>query len=336
MNVITWAWWHLPLSRENKEKLKSFLFTVFPFIFQKSRAYRNWQEARIFSKQQFATMDKNQAGMIKEANSFSTSDMKYQPELIPEEPISELAIVIHAFHLDVFKEILDYLKKIEGVPFKIFVTSPANITKTINTLLATNSFEYNSIPVENRGRDILPFLKMLPYVVNDGYQVILKIHTKKSDHRRTGQLWRNDLYNKLLKKTAIARAIQIFNTDLSIGLIGAHGHIVPMHLYYGANANRVERMCTAMGVESSQLTNLNFPAGSMFFARKQALIPILNLNINPGDFEDEKGQKDGTMAHAMERAFSVSTYAAHLKLVDMTFNTQQPNPIISKDHHFTH
>ena len=336
MNIITLAWWHLPLSRENKERLKSFIFVIFPIIFRNSMVYRNWKNARIFSKQYSIPLTPKPDGSLAEINPFLQSNLKFQPEPISSEPISSISIVIHAFHFDVFKEILKYLKNIQRVPFKIFVTSPSNITNKINTLLEYNSLEYHSISVENRGRDILPFLEMIPQVFNEGYQVILKIHTKKSNHRLTGELWRDDLYNKLLTNTAITQALRIFNKDHTVGLVGVPGHIVPMNLYYGANARRIEQLSEAMGVEISQLINLNFSAGSMFFIRKQALLPLVELNLTPGYFENESGQKDGTMAHAIERAFAVTTHAAKLKLVNITYDDQLQRLHITKDHPFTH
>jgi len=238
--------------------------------------------------------------------------------------------------LEIFKEIIKYLNDLDEIKFALYVTCPEEFIDKINELLESHFFKYNSIPVENRGRDILPFLRMLPQIFEDGHPVILKIHTKKSDHRRTGELWRKDLYDKLLKDKAVKQAVDIFNKDHSVGLIGVPGHVVPMSLYYGANARMVQSLSLAMGVSPSQFRGMNFSAGSMFYARRQALLPLLELGLQTKDFEDELGQRDGTLAHAVERAFAISTMAANMKLVDMTYSPQKQNLAITKDHPFTY
>lgn len=327
------AWWHIPLSRENKEMIKTIIFRSFPFIFTKSRAYQNWREAVIFAKSPDSILRGSvQETLFNKIN--SESEKKHQPGPVSKEPVNSLAIIIHAFHFDIFQEINDYIKYINAVKFRLYVTSPDYLSEKITGFLENDHYDFKFLPVENRGRDILPFLKIVPQAFSDGYQVILKIHTKKSNHRQSGELWRKDLYNKLLKESIIKRAIQIFNTDPSIGLIGAPGHFVPMNLYYGANARMVEKLSEAMGIELPQLTNLNFSAGSMFYIRKPALMPLLNLGLTPNDFEEEIGQKDGTLAHSVERAFALSVFAANLKQVVTTYNSGESLKV-TKDHPFT-
>lgn len=333
---ITWCWWHLPLSRERKELVKTIVFRSFPFIFRNSKVYQNWNEARVWTM----TADSRHPGKnndpVQEVRQKNVADERFLHEPIKNEPIAALAIVIHAFHLEIFKEIMEYLKNEQEIKVVLYVTCPESILEKIDELLSNSTFEYKSMPVENRGRDILPFLEILPQVFMDGYEVILKIHTKKSDYRMTGALWRNDLFKKLLKKSAIKQALKIFNSDCMVGMVGAPGHMVPMNLYYGANAKKTEMLAIAMGVVASRLHDLIFPAGSMFYARKQALLPLLNLGLESKDFEEELGQKDGTLAHAVERAFAVSAAAANLTSVDMSYDPQKQSLTITKNHPFTH
>jgi lipopolysaccharide biosynthesis protein len=246
-----------------------------------------------------------------------------------------LAIAIHAFYTDIFAEILCKLEKSGYNKIALYVTTTTSQFKIIEGLLNKSSYPFILKEVENHGRDILPFLKMLPQIFADGNELILKIHTKKSNHLNRKDLWRNDLFNKLIGVGAINKAINIFEKNNAIGIIGPANHVLPMYYYYGGNALRVIGLGKKMGVDDCYLNNLNFVAGSMFYARKEALLPILNLGLNDSDFEIENLQTDGTMAHAVERAFAVALLAANLQLSDTDYNSSNPVLTVSTNHHFT-
>lgn len=327
-------WRFIPLHRPQKEILKQVFFSMFPFYFQRWAAYQNWKNAQQFSS-------KN--------NIFSSSDFWYRklylshqinitkPDNLAVKPLesSKLAIVIHVYYEDIFREIIKLLDTSEFKDFTLYITSPAHLSNTIDEILSKTSFRYFRMTVENRGRDIMPFLKILPKVFEDGHQLVLKLHTKGANHFKRKALWRNDLFEKLIGKGNLIKNIQVFSQNPYIGMLGPTGNILLMSVYYGANALAVAMLGSKVGVGKKQMKNLCFVAGSMFFARKEALLPILNLGLSEADFEAEDNQIDGTLAHAVERAFGLGLIVSGMKLADSASTPEKPCCRISMNHYFT-
>jgi lipopolysaccharide biosynthesis protein len=65
-----------------------------------------------------------------------------------------------------------------------------------------------------------------------------------------------------------------------------------------------------MGIRLSPAHVIDFPSGSMFWARPGALKPALNLGLRVDDFPVESGQHEDTLAHTIERLFLFSCEAA--------------------------
>jgi len=50
---------------------------------------------------------------------------------------------------------------------------------------------------------------------------------------------------------------------------------------------------------------MNFPVGTMFWARTAALKPLADLNLQWEDYTEEPIPIDGSMLHAIERIFGI-------------------------------
>jgi lipopolysaccharide biosynthesis protein len=241
-----------------------------------------------------------------------------------DEGDRKLAVVVHAFYRDIFLELLDLLADIHSISIKLFVTTPRDQCTDIDLDLKKSGFKYCIFPVENRGRDVLPFLAVMPRVMEEDFDYVLKLHTKKSTHRDDGDVWRTDIFGKLVGEEACAAAFDQFEKNADIGIIGPSGHLVPMDYYWGSNAQRVEVLAFRLGQKMETVHKLSFVAGTMFYARINALNPLFNLAIEDSEFEAESGQIDGTLAHAFERAIAISCYAAGYKLAESN-GLENPN-----------
>ena len=67
------------------------------------------------------------------------------------------------------------------------------------------------------------------------------------------------------------------------------------------NREIAEHLAKRMGLADPLPPFLNFPIGAMFWARPQALEPLLALGLNWSDYPDEPLAIDGTILHAIER-----------------------------------
>jgi lipopolysaccharide biosynthesis protein len=221
-----------------------------------------------------------------------------------------LAIVVHVFFEEVLEEILQYTRQIESARFKLYVSCSLDAAERVGQRLDSSGHEYNILPLTNRGRDALPFLKVLTLVMKNGHDAVLKVHTKKSTHRMDGSAWRRELFDSLLTQSAIAEAMAFLREHPDCGVLGPAGHVLPLRQYMGSNETALRHLSSRLGIESAALKEIEFVAGSMFFARVAALVPLMNLAIYDEDFEEEGGQIDGTMAHAFERVYGISAMSA--------------------------
>ena len=90
-----------------------------------------------------------------------------------------------------------------------------------------------------------------------------------------------------------------------LGLVAPEAHYISLQGRMALNAGATRRVLRAMGtsVTTAELESRYFAAGSMFWFRREALADFTAATLDPL-FPPEKGQLDGTAAHAAERLFA--------------------------------
>ena len=229
--------------------------------------------------------------------------------------VNSLAIVVHAFYPDVFNDICNQFPAAFQKNSKLFISTSDEHAEAVRHSIQDLGLPYEIFIVENRGRDVLPLLEILPTINKQGFLYVLKLHTKKSKHRKDGDLWRDDICAKLLNDSLANRIVDYLANHSSVGIVGPEGYLAPMSLYWGANAHNVRSIGCRLGVAQFDHEETKFVAGTMFYARLNALMPLSNLAIAKEDFEPENGQMDGTLAHAIERAITLSAMALKMEIV---------------------
>jgi len=215
-------------------------------------------------------------------------------------------IFVHAFYADVWAEMADEIARSFDRPFEVVLTCP-NPALELVTVQSPHLVRQRRIDVENRGRDVLPFLLALKEV-GPNFDIGLKLHTKRSKHRSDGEAWRHHIVASLLKREPDATApdvLRFMEEEARIGLIAPAHHMLSLESRIALNARSLRRVAEvlAMPLDLERLEGEYFAASSMFWFRRNALEALMEPRL-PSMFEREKGQLDGTIAHAMERLFT--------------------------------
>ncbi|MCU1736109.1 MULTISPECIES: rhamnan synthesis F family protein [unclassified Pseudomonas] len=220
-----------------------------------------------------------------------------------------IAIHLHMYYHDLAVEFAGYLSNMPFV-YDLYVSVKDSEGEKVCRTLFTNLEHCNAITVEivqNRGRDIAPMFCAFGESLKT-YDYVAHLHSKKSLYNAGAtEGWRQYLLSNLLGSPTTIR--KIFNL-----LWNGRGIVYPQNykrLPYQANtwlANKAmgAAWCARLGITPVPRGYFDFPAGSMFWARGDALQPLFGAHITLGDFAEETGQTDGTFAHCLERLLVLS------------------------------
>jgi lipopolysaccharide biosynthesis protein len=217
-----------------------------------------------------------------------------------------------------WREFDSYLTNLNG-DFDLFVSIPEDVEFQHELILSKYPQAY-IYRLKNQGRDMAPFINIFLEIYPHQYKYVCKVHTKRSTHRQDGHIWRQDLLEKLLgSQLQVDVAKQTFDENPDIGLIAPEGHVVPGSFYWGKNETKVHMLAQQAGIPWNK-QNFQFVAGSMFWFKPAAIYPITLLELNRSDFEDEQGQVDGTLAHALERFVGLLAQSTGFRIMEIGLN----------------
>ncbi|MCX5577040.1 rhamnan synthesis F family protein [Kaistia terrae] len=235
------------------------------------------------------------------------------PILAPERaPTAEpkIAVALHLHYAELWPEFEALLEAIER-PFQLILTlthpNPALAERVRATFPGSEVLVY-----DNRGRDVGPFVQLLREGRLDGFDLICKLHGKKSGMSGSrmvlGEIWRlASVFDLIGSRDVVDRIVAEFDRSPDIGMIGSRRFQLPNEWKDEAAAWSVNKAMTldllaTMGIASNRLS---YFAGTMFWVRRSALEPLRRLNLSLASFPDEEGQQDGTLQHALERVFGM-------------------------------
>lgn len=226
-------------------------------------------------------------------------------QTLPNRP----CVVLHAHYPELVGEILQALTS-TGLTHRLIVTTSPEREVAVREVLQALSTDADLRVFANRGRDILPFLNIADELIDEGEQVVLKIHTKHSPHLPDGHVWLTELLQNLLSAHNAHNIMKAFAHEPKLGLVGPTGHLLDAGEHVGGNEACMAFLTRQLGLRVPRSRSMLFFAGSMFWARLDALRPLLDAHLEPWLFEPEQGQRDGTLAHAVERIIPSAVQAA--------------------------
>lgn len=217
-----------------------------------------------------------------------------------------VGVMAHVFYPDLIDEFAGYLARMP-VPFVLLVSvvdaaARERALARFSTLGNVSELQVRIVP--NRGRDIAPLLATFREEIL-ALDLVGHIHTKKSLYTGSEQSdWRRHLLEALLgDPQRIARHLGLFQSNPQLGILYPESHAgVPgwAHTWL-SNLEACRELGRRLDIAVESGRYLDFPAGSMFWARVQALRPLYALALRSEDFPAEHGQTDGTLQHAVER-----------------------------------
>ena len=238
------------------------------------------------------------------------------PPVVPvpsPAPPQAIGVFVHIHYDDLAAELAGYIRRIPD-PKQIYVsTDTAAKAEHIGRQFASSGLGPATVVrvFPNRGFDIAPFLVGFAAQISQ-HSLIVRLHGKKSSQlgEEAGTSWRRLLLDSLLgDATRIGTIVSAFERFPDLGLV-CPDHWEGLYRLYdaplavGSNLAAMAALLGRYNVPLAAGTPIDFPSGSMFWCRSQALTPWLRFGFSWDSFEESRHEaRDASLAHALERSF---------------------------------
>ncbi len=239
------------------------------------------------------------------------------PEVTPTGQGAALraALHIHLHYPELADEMLAALAA-NAARLDLFVstTSPEKAAELRNRFAAYGGGAVVIEACPNRGRDVGPMLTHFARALQ-GYDVFGHVHGKRSLALTSvgldvevGVRWHGFLLQHLLgdRNPMVDLVLDRFASDPALGLVFPED---PNLTGWSLDREIARALAARMDPGMSIPQAIDFPIGTMFWARPAALKPLFDLGLGWDDYPEEPVPIDGTLLHAIERLLPV--VAAH-------------------------
>lgn len=225
--------------------------------------------------------------------------------VVPLPADARVALHLHVYYADLLSEMLGRIGDNRVRP-DLFISVPnERVAEEVRETLANYEGRVAAVQVvPNRGRDIGPLLTAFGPALLAGYDYVGHLHTKKTADLKdesVGKNWYRFLLENLLGGQApMADAVLgRLAADPTLGLVFPDD---PNVVSWGSNRPFAEAVAADLGVDELP-EHFQLPVGTMFWARVEALRPLIEHGFDWADYPAEPLPYDGSLLHALERLF---------------------------------
>ncbi|WP_304797005.1 rhamnan synthesis F family protein [Pseudotabrizicola sp.] len=249
---------------------------------------------------------------------FSRDRQKRHLLLWPRNALGRLdvpvGVFVHLYHADLAALFRDRLAVLD-LPHRLYVSTDTQ--EKANSIQAQIPLAVVRV-VPNRGRDV--FGKVYGFAdAHADHEIVLHLHGKKSLHASGLDRWLDLCLQCLLpSRDEVLRIVSLFQSVPDLGIVAPLTFkSVLAAAHWGDNFDIARELVARMphGIALPDDAGLDFPVGSMFWARRKAMQPLLDLCLTAAHFPPETGQLDATPAHAIERLFGVICQAGGYHMI---------------------
>lgn len=238
-----------------------------------------------------------------------------------------IGVHLHLYYEDLLGEFCDYFENIPEA-FDLYISCKKGANESAIRSRAEKITNVKKVTVketQNRGRDIAPFYVLFGKDLMK-YECVLHVHSKKSLYTGGEKAnWRHEALDGVLKsKEMVQEALRLMRSEKpEAGLVFGEmtKMLPPMALHWLRNTARGMELLGKMHIPFDNHM-FYYPVGSFFWAKTEAIQPLFQLGLSYQDFDEEQGQIDGTLAHALER---VVAFVARHREYDMYIYDAETN-----------
>ena len=218
------------------------------------------------------------------------------------------AFVLHLYYPDVAIELVERIAALGRADIDVVATHVGPLDPAVDRALDRIPGMVERIAVANRGWDIGPLFEVLPLLVERGYDVIAKLHTKKGSSGYAAE-WRSLAYKgTVADEPLVATILAAFAGDPALALVGPGPLFKSSAANQFGNAELLATLAPMLVAPHYPSTDWGFFAGTFFWARTELVARVAAACAAVAGPQGGDA-RDGEIAHAAERLFGLAPLA---------------------------